>query len=52
MKKDLKKRIENVSGYTDQREVKDLKERLLIMNRLDKKNESIFKLAREKGIIL
>lgn len=51
MNEELKQRIKRVSVYTDQREISDLRNRIMWMDTLDPKNREIIQEAKNKNII-
>ncbi len=51
MQEELIKQIQQVNGYSDQRQVAELREKILWLNVLDPKNQPVFESARNKGLI-
>lgn len=48
---EILKEIESLNEYSQQKKWQELREKVSLMNRLDKDNEPVFRAAKEKGLI-
>lgn len=48
---DLKKQIQSISDYTDQKVVRKIGRTLMLLNTRNNEHQEILRLAREKGLL-